>query len=274
MRDCGANSESDFLAETPTINRERPESTGNDLTTLFWLIALTKLAWRRIWYVYLPPECRLSLSSSVTFTRIESSPMDFMSSTVMYRYCCWSLSIGSSPAVNIWLNKVDEWTRICSRERTGRVRGDGWDSRTLEYRRVRMSCTICEKNIFANIYSLREYAYAGENVSYEPANKEETIAKYIVAIKLKKRGLVVFWCFCRWARGLSNDSESLLNKLKTVYAAGGRVSLLWFFSGTESVIARYVFEIISIVLECCRSQTPLVEPNRKQSRLRNYNSGF
>lgn len=46
----------------------------------------------------LPPECRLSLSSSVTLTRIESSPIDFMSSTVMYRYCCWSLSIGSSPA--------------------------------------------------------------------------------------------------------------------------------------------------------------------------------
>lgn len=44
--------------------------------------------------------------------------MDFISSTVMYRYCCWSLSIGSSPAINIRVNKVDERTRIDSQERT------------------------------------------------------------------------------------------------------------------------------------------------------------
>lgn len=55
---------------------------------------------KEMWRSNLPPECRLSLSSSVTLTRIESSPIDFMSSTVMYRYCCWSLSIGSSPVMN------------------------------------------------------------------------------------------------------------------------------------------------------------------------------
>lgn len=58
--------------------------------------------------IYIPPECRLSLSSSVTLTRIESSPMDFISSTVMYRYCCWSLSIGSSPIIdNIIINDIE-----------------------------------------------------------------------------------------------------------------------------------------------------------------------
>lgn len=61
----------------------------------------------------LPPECRLSLSSSVTLTRIESSPIDFMSSTVMYRYCCWSLSIGSSPAT--WTQR-ELMVRIVTRE--------------------------------------------------------------------------------------------------------------------------------------------------------------
>lgn len=133
-----------------------------------------------------------------------------------------------------------------------------------------MSCMICGKNLFANIYSLREYAYAGENVSYEPANKEEKKNHRQVHRSNQAeeaRDLVVFWCFCRWARGLSNDSEFLLNKLKlcTIAAIGKDFALviLW-----RNVIARYVFEIISIVLECFRSQTPLVEPNRKQSRLR------
>lgn len=40
----------------------------------------------------------LLYSSLVTSILMESSPRLFMSSTVMYLYCCWSLDSGSSPA--------------------------------------------------------------------------------------------------------------------------------------------------------------------------------
>lgn len=154
--------------------------------------------WRCSQYVYLPPECRLSLSSSVTFTRIESSPMDFMSSTVIYRYCCWSLSIGSSPAVNIWLNKVEEWKRYDSQER---MEESEWETLAFwNHRRVRMRLYVKR--------FIRKYILYGSICKRmwecESANKEEIIAKYIVAVKLKKRDLLYFGVS---VGGLSNDSE-------------------------------------------------------------------
>lgn len=46
---------------------------------------------------YAPIEILWSLFSSLVTSILESSPSDFMSSTVMYLYWCWSPSRGSSP---------------------------------------------------------------------------------------------------------------------------------------------------------------------------------